>query len=91
MSSDWKIELSPRGRKDINRLDQQVAKRIVTFLEQRVLTESDPRRLEQALSGDRLGNLRRYRVGNFRIVAEIQDKVLTVLVVRIAHRSKVYR
>jgi mRNA interferase RelE/StbE len=49
----------------------------------------DPRMLGRALRGE-LSEYWRYRVGDYRLVCEIQDDVLTVLVVRIAHRSKVY-
>lgn len=91
MSSVWKIEFSPGARKNLKRLDYQIAKRVVTFLEQRVATASHPRVLGKPLSGDSLGSLWRYRVGHYRIVAELQDDTLTILVVRIGHRRNIYR
>lgn len=91
MSSIWKIEFSPGARKDIKRLDHQAAKRVIAFLEQRLATVAHPRALGKPLTGSRLGNLWRYRVGDYRIIAAIEDGTLTVLVVRIGHRRQVYR
>lgn len=86
----WAIEYTATARKQLEKLDRQVARRIVDYLTKRVATRSDPRELANNLSGP-LGDLWRYRVGDFRIVVEIQDTMLTVLVVRIGHRRSVYR
>lgn len=87
----WAIEFSPGARKAIKQLDRQAAARIVTFLEQRVATARQPRELGKPLAGSRLGNLWRYRVGDYRVIADLRDDTLTVLVVRIGHRREVYR
>lgn len=91
VSLAWRIEFSEAARKTLERLDRQVARRILSFLEERVAVAERPRDLAKPLAGTTLGNLWRFRVGDYRIIADLQDAVLTVLVVRIGHRSDVYR
>lgn len=86
----WKIEITDEARKQLKKIDKTEAKRILTYLRERVAAEEDPRRYGKALSGD-LGELWRYRVGNYRVIASIEDQNVQILVVRVGHRSKVYR
>ena len=51
----------------------------------------DPRSIGEALKGSRLGDFWKYRVGDYRIIASIEDSALRVLVVKVGHRSGVYR
>ena len=67
-----------------------MARRIVNYLERRVAALDNPRSLGSALTGP-LGGLWRYRVGDCRVVCDIQDDVLVVLVVRVGRRDQVYR
>ena len=87
----WRVEVSAAARKALSKLDRQAARSILQFLDDNVAKETDPRAAGKALSGSALGNLWRYRVGDYRVVADIQDSVVTVLVVRIGHRREVYR
>jgi len=52
---------------------------------------NDPRSLGQALKGERFGEFWKYRVGDYRVIARIEDQRLLILVVRIGHRSAVYK
>lgn len=72
-------------------LDPQHARRILTFLHERVARLDDPRSIGEALRGSRLGVFWKYRVGDWRIIAHIDDGALRILVVRIGSRSEVYR
>lgn len=90
MSLVWQIELAASAQKELSRLDRQVAKRITTFLRERVANSTSPRDNGKALTGP-LGGLWRYRIGDYRIVCEIQDEVLRVLVLKIGNRREVYR
>ncbi|MEA2888015.1 MAG: mRNA interferase RelE/StbE [Bradyrhizobium sp.] len=63
---------------------------VLSYLRTRIAGSGDPRRLGQPLTGDRQG-LWRYRVGDYRIVAAIEDDRLVVLVVTVGHRREVYR
>jgi mRNA interferase RelE/StbE len=87
----WQIEFDPAAKKELKRLDPQVAKRILEFLKKRLATQTDPRKLGQALRGSILGNFWKYRVGDFRVIASIQDKTVCILVLRIGSRKEVYK
>jgi mRNA interferase RelE/StbE len=91
VSLTWRIELAESVVKQLRKLDPAVARRLVTFLRERVAPLDDPRSLGAALKGDELGQFWRYRVGDYRIVAEIVDHEIRILVVRIGHRREVYR
>jgi mRNA interferase RelE/StbE len=86
----WRIELSDTAVKQLGKLDKVEAKRITAFLRQRLAELDNPRSLGKALTGP-LGGLWRYRVGDHRIICELQDNVLCVLVVKIGNRRDVYR
>jgi mRNA interferase RelE/StbE len=87
----WRIEFDASARKEIERLDRPVGLRIVRFLRERLAEADDPRALGKALKGERFGEFWKYRVGDYRVIARIEDQQLLVLVVRIGHRSAVYK
>lgn len=87
----WKIEISDGARKMLRKLDQEAARRILRFLKDQVAVLEDPRRIGKSLEGSTLGHYWRYRVGDYRIIADLRDEVVTVLIVRIGHRRDVYR
>lgn len=87
----WRIEIDDKAKKDLARLDKATAKRITTFLRERVLILDDPRSIGEALKGAKLGVFWKYRVGDYRIIASIEDDALRILVVRIGNRKEVYR
>lgn len=86
----WRVEFGDVAKKQLGSLDQQAAKRIIEYLRTRVEAVDDPRRTGSPLKGARFGNLWRYRVGDYRIVAAIEDAALCVLVVKVGHRRDVY-
>ena len=86
----WAIEFLPAAAKDLKALDRGVARRIVATLEERIAAAEDPRTLGSPLAGDHAG-LWRWRIGDYRVVARIEDQRVTILVVRVAHRREVYR
>ena len=87
----WRIEFEAAAKKDLSKLDKQAARRVIAFLRERVAPLEDPRALGAALKGPRFGNLWKYRLGDYRIVARIEDDLLLILVVRIGDRKEVYR
>lgn len=87
----WTIELADGAVKDLSKLDKPIAKRIVTFLRERVAQLDDPRSIGEALRGPELGDFWKYRVGDFRVIAAIEDARLLVLVVRVGNRREVYK
>ena len=87
----WRIEFDRRAEKELSKLDPFVAKRILKFLRNRLAVLDDPRSLGEALKGVKFGDLWKYRVGDYRIIASVEDAVVTVLVLRIGNRRDVYR
>jgi mRNA interferase RelE/StbE len=87
----WKIDLDPAAERELDKLDPQIARRILSFLHQRVATLDDPRSIGEALKGAKLGEFWKYRVGDYRIISSIEDGALRILVVRIGNRREVYR
>lgn len=86
----WRVEFHPDAARDLRSLGHDAQRLILTYLRKRIATAEDPRRFGHALTHD-LRGLWRYRVGDFRIVARIEDQRLVVLVVAVAHRREVYR
>lgn len=87
----WQIEFDPSAAKELAKLDKPTARRIVQFLRERVSPLKDPRSLGEALRGDDLGSFWKYRLGDYRVVAEIIDRRVVIIVVRVGHRREVYR
>lgn len=76
--------------RQLDKLDRQVAKRILKFLNQRVRTLDNPRSIGEALRGSKLGEFWKYRVGDHRLICSIEDRRVLILVLRIGHRREVY-
>lgn len=86
----WNVELDERARRALRKLDPSIQSEIVRFLRTRIATPEDPRRFGKPLRHD-LKGLWRYRVGDYRLVCQIENGRLVVLVIGIGHRSTVYR
>ena len=87
----WTVELLTMAEKNLGQLDPQVARRVLIFLNERVARLDDPRSIGEALKGARLGSLWKYRTGDYRLICDLQDGALRVLVVKIGNRREVYR
>ena len=87
----WQINVSESAEKQLAKLDRQIAQRIMTFLRERVAVLDDPRSIGDALKGSELGEFWKYRVGDWRIICEIRDKVVLITVLRLGNRREVYR
>ena len=85
-----RIEFVPAAAKELKKLGRAEAARIIATLETRIAILDDPRTLGSALTAE-LGGLWRWRIGDYGVVARIEDKRITILVVRVAHRREVYR
>ncbi|MCJ2039672.1 type II toxin-antitoxin system RelE/ParE family toxin [Methylobacterium sp. J-059] len=86
-----RIEFERSAERELDRLDREAAARILRFLRDRLSPLDDPRSLGEALKGSRLGGLWKYRVGDYRIIAAIDDATVRVVVVRIGHWRAIYR
>ncbi len=87
----WQIKFDDASKKDLAKLDKQIARRITAFLRERVAVLDDPRSIGEALKGADLGEFWKYRVGDYRIISSIEDSALRILVVKIGNRREVYR
>ena len=87
---NWTIEYTASALSQLRKLDKQMARRIVNYMNERVAGLEDPRNQATALTGP-LGELWRYRVGNCRVICDIKGDTYCVLVVRAGSRDKVYR
>jgi mRNA interferase RelE/StbE len=87
----WKIELHRTAEKELDKLGAEPARRILRFLYERVSRLDDPRSIGEALKGSDLGSFWKYRVGDYRIIAEIEGRTIRILIVRIGNRREVYR
>lgn len=86
----WAVEINRTAQKQIHKLDHKAQEAIIRFLRERVQPAEDPRQWGKPLRGEKQG-LWRYRVGNYRLICDIQDEKITVLVLAVGHRKDVYR
>lgn len=86
----WTIRLSTGAKKTLRKLDKAAAKRITAYLRENIEGSIDPCKYGKALKGE-LGELWRYRVGDYRIICRMEEEIVEVLVLRVGHRKDVYR
>jgi len=86
----WTIEITRTAEKQIKKLDPPAQQSVVRFLRERLKSAENPRQWGKPLRGDKRG-LWRYRVGDYRLICNIQDERITMLVLEVAHRKDVYR
>ncbi len=86
----WKVEFDPHALRELSRLARAVQQRILQFLHERIQTGQDPRRFGGPLRGTKK-DLWKYRIGDYRLICDIQDDIVRVLVLRVGHRREVYR
>jgi mRNA interferase RelE/StbE len=85
----WAIEFDPDAVKDLKKLYREVQVRLLGFLRERVALLEDPRSIGEALAGARLGSYWKYRVGDWRIICDIQDRRIIVRVLRVGNRREI--
>ena len=84
----WRIEFDPAATKELENLVRPVARRILRFLSERLAPLQNPRVIGEPLQGARRGALWRYRVGDYRLIASLEDEAAKILIVRIGHRRE---
>ena len=87
----WIIKYTESSSKQLKKLDKQTAIRVLDYMDERVAVLSDPRSLGKNLKGPKMGEYWRYRVGDVRVICNILDGQMTVLVIEIGNRREVYR
>lgn len=86
----WTIEYSPAAIRQLNNLDKPIRRRIFEYLDERIQCCKNPRHFGDALTANHSG-LWRYRAGDYRIICEIQDDKVLVLILAIGHRRDIYK
>ena len=87
----YAIEFGAAAVKDLKKLDRQSQIRLLGFLRERVGKLGDPRAIGEPLAGAKLGTFWKYRVGDWRIICDIQDQRIIVRVLRVGNRREIYR
>ena len=85
----WTVEVSGFAEKQLRKLDQPIQKRLINWLEDRIEGCKNPRHFGEPLRGEFAG-LWRYRIGDYRIICEIQDQQLVVLALAVGYRREIY-
>lgn len=87
--ADWSVEFTPRAEKALSRLDRSVRKRVVGKL-QEIQGADDPRDFLKPMTAGTLTGMFRLRVGDYRVIIDIQDERCVILALDVGHRSTVY-
>lgn len=85
----FKVEFSARATKQMHKLDAQTFRIITSWILKNLEGCENPRQHGKGLTANRSGQWR-YRVGDYRIIAEIQDAEIIILVLEVGHRKEIY-
>lgn len=85
----YKVVFTDRALKQLKKLDKHIAALIIGWIEKNIEGCSNPRIHGKSLVGNKMGQWR-YRIGSYRIICEIQDDQVIVLVLEIGHRKEIY-
>ncbi|MBE0502427.1 MAG: type II toxin-antitoxin system RelE/ParE family toxin [Desulfuromonadales bacterium] len=85
----WRVEVGLYAERQLRKLDQPIQKRLLDWLEDRIEGCKNPRHFGEPLRGEMAG-FWRYRIGDYRVICEIQDQQLVVLAVAVGHRREIY-
>lgn len=86
----YRVKISEKAIKSLKNFDKQIARMIIAWIEKNLEGTNDPRKTGKGLSHDKKG-IWRYRVGNYRILANIRDDELIILVIEFGHRKDIYK
>lgn len=86
----YKVEYTLRAIKELKKLDKYTSRLILAWIEKNLVDCDNPRLFGKSLVGDRVDQWR-YRVGDYRILAVIEDEIITILIITIGHRKDVYK
>ena len=86
----YTVEYTAQAVKELKKLDTQNRALIIGWIEKNLVGCTDPRQHGKGLTANRSGQWR-YRVGDYRLLAEIQDKKIVILILNVGHRSEIYK
>lgn len=85
----WKINYTETAKNQLKKLDRQIARKILDYFDLQIAQLEDPRSRGKALRSN-LSGLWRYRVQDYRLIVEIQNDRLIILILRLGHRRDIY-
>lgn len=86
----YRVEFTQRAMKDLKKLDRHTAALIIGWVRKNLEGCEDPRLHGKELTANRSGEWR-YRVGDYRLLAQIDDSKVVILVVSVGHRRDIYQ
>lgn len=86
----YEVRIEKRALKKLNKMDGYTKALLMSWIKKNLSDTDNPRQNGKALKGE-LSGLWRYRVGDYRVVAEIQDEEVLILIVDVGHRKYIYR
>lgn len=86
----WTTKIEKKALREFDKLDKPIKKKLFSYIEKKIATLNDPRQLGAPLDG-KLGGYWKYRIGDYRLICQIEDKTFTILVVKVGHRKHVYK
>ena len=89
MTVNYKVLFSEKAAKEIKKLDKNTSLFILAWINKNLEGCENPRQKGKGLTSNRSGQWR-YRIGNYRLIADISDEAITILILTIAHRKEVY-
>lgn len=85
----YTVEYTPQAVKELKKLDRHTRALIIGWIEKNLVGCEDPRQHGKDLTANRSGQWR-YRVGDYRLLADIQDNKIVILILHVGHRSEIY-
>ena len=85
----YKVEYTAQAVKQLKKLDKHTAALIYGWIDKNLVDCENPRLHGKGLPANRSGQWR-YRIGDYRLIAEIQDEKITILLLNIGHRKEIY-
>lgn len=85
----YQVEYTPKAIKQLQKTDKHIRKLIYAWIDKNLQNCSDPRQHGKGLSANRSGQWR-YRIGDYRLIADIQDERVVILILEIGHRRDIY-
>lgn len=86
----YKVEYTKTAVKQLKKMDRKIATFIISYIEDKLVDCENPRAFGKSLQGN-LSDKWRYRVGDYRILAKIEDEMVVITVVEVGHRRDIYK
>lgn len=86
----YRVEATPRFEKEFKKLDRYTQRILKAWIQKNLVGSENPREHGKGLSAN-LSGLWRYRIGDYRIICDIQDEELVILALTVGHRSEIYK